>query len=53
MWELKTEDYQQVIPSVQAIIGHADFSTTADYYTAHSAAYLAGEMKKFKGIVEE
>lgn len=38
--------------AVQAIIGHADFSTTADYYTAHSADYLAEEMQKFKGIVE-
>ncbi len=36
--------------AVQAILGHADFSTTADYYTAHSVEYLADEMKKFKGI---
>ena len=34
--------------AVQAILGHADFSTTADYYTAHSAEYLAEEMQKFK-----
>lgn len=36
--------------AVQAILGHADFSTTADYYTAHSAEYLAEEMQKFKSI---
>lgn len=34
--------------AVQAILGHADFSTTADYYTAHSKEYLLEEMKKFK-----
>ena len=34
--------------AVQAILGHADFSTTADYYTVHSAEYLAEEMQKFK-----
>lgn len=34
--------------AVQAILGHADFSTTADYYTAHSTEYLLEEMKKFK-----
>lgn len=34
--------------AVQAILGHADFSTTADYYTAHSTEYLSDEMLKFK-----
>ena len=34
--------------AVQAILGHADFSTTADYYTAHRTEYLAEEMQKFK-----
>lgn len=34
--------------AVQAILGHADFSTTADYYTSHNVEYLAEEMKKFK-----
>lgn len=38
--------------AVQAILGHADFATTADYYTAHSADYLAEEMRKFKSIAE-
>lgn len=36
--------------AVQAILGHADFSTTADYYTSHNVEYLAEEMKKFKEI---
>ena len=34
--------------AVQAILGHADFTTTANYYTVHDAAYLAEEMQKFK-----
>ncbi len=34
--------------AVQAILGHADFSTTADYYTGHDADYLKSEMEKFK-----
>ena len=34
--------------AVQAILGHADFSTTANYYTGHDADYLKSEMKKFK-----
>ena len=34
--------------AVQAILGHADFSTTADYYTAHSNEYLVQEMGKYK-----
>lgn len=34
--------------AVQAILGHADFSTTADYYTSHDVEYLAEEMKKYK-----
>lgn len=34
--------------AVQAILGHADFSTTADYYTAHSNEYLSQEMNKYK-----
>nr|DAH23079.1 MAG TPA: Integrase [Caudoviricetes sp.] len=34
--------------AVQAILGHADFSTTADYYTSHNVEYLTEEMKKFK-----
>lgn len=33
--------------AVQAILGHADFSTTANYYTGHDAEYLKKEMKKF------
>ena len=33
--------------AVQAIIGHADFSTTADYYTGHDVDYLKSEMEKF------
>lgn len=39
--------------AVQAILGHADFSTTADYYTAHNKDYLLEEMQKFKAIVEQ
>ena len=39
--------------AVQAILGHSDFTTTADYYTAHSADYLAEEMKKFKLVKEQ
>lgn len=35
--------------AVQAIIGHADFSTTANYYTSHDEEYLKSEMEKFKG----
>lgn len=38
--------------AVQAILGHADFSTTADYYTAHSTDYLSDEMLKFKDVTE-
>lgn len=34
--------------AVQAILGHADFTTTADYYTAHSTEYVVSEMKKLK-----
>lgn len=34
--------------AVQAILGHADFSTTADYYTSHNVEYLTEEMKKYK-----
>lgn len=34
--------------AVQAILGHADFSTTADYYTGHDTDYLKSEMEKFK-----
>ena len=35
--------------AVQAIIGHADFSTTANYYTDHDTDYLKEEMNKFRG----
>ena len=35
--------------AVQAIIGHADFSTTANYYTDHDTDYLKEEMSKFRG----
>lgn len=35
--------------AVQAIIGHADFATTANYYTSHDSEYLKEEMEKFKG----
>lgn len=34
--------------AVQAILGHADFTTTADYYTAHSTEYVISQMKKLK-----
>ena len=33
--------------AVKAIMGHADFSTTANYYTEHDAEYLKEEMEKF------
>ena len=33
--------------AVKAIMGHADFSTTANYYTEHDAKYLKEEMEKF------
>ena len=36
--------------AVQAILGHKDFSTTADYYTSHSKEYLVEEMKKYKTV---
>ena len=39
--------------AVQAIIGHADFSTTANYYTSHDTEYLKSEMKKFKGASKQ
>lgn len=34
--------------AVKEIIGHSDFSTTANYYTEHDAEYLKEEMEKFK-----
>lgn len=34
--------------AVQAILGHADFSTTANYYTGHDAEFLKKEMEKFE-----
>ena len=34
--------------AVQAILGHADFTTTADYYTAHSTEYVISQMKKLE-----
>ena len=36
--------------AVQAILGHKDFSTTADFYTVHSdPEYLLQEMRKLEG----
>lgn len=33
--------------AIQAILGHADFATTANYYTGHDVEYLKKEMAKF------
>lgn len=35
--------------AVKEIMGHSNFSTTADYYTSHDEEYLKSEMEKFNG----